>query len=180
MNYLGIIYMQETRPFLSSPRASPGAENTAIRSALSRLAWTGNGEGWIGHAPRRRPTLHPGLDSAMTRRRELRGLRLPAGNVVFQEVRVQQARELDGDSIVEVAHDATGGLTDGNWRPDLGALIGCDRSAGLGDVDEAAGDVDPIRARYLRAAAAAAHRVARSNNRTVVGSMDVSCDASTG
>jgi hypothetical protein len=90
MNYLGIIYMQETRPFLSSPRASPGAENTAIRSALSRLAWTGNGEGWIGHAPRRRPTLHPGLDSAMTRRRELGGLRLPAGNVVFQEVRVQQ------------------------------------------------------------------------------------------
>jgi len=180
MNYLGIIYMQETRPFLSSPRASPGAENTAIRSALSRLAWTGNGEGWIGHAPRRRSTLHPGLDSAMTRRRELRGLRLPAGNVVFQEVRVQQARELDGDSIVEVAHDATGGLTDGNWRPDLGALIGCDRSAGLGDVDEAAGDVDPIRARYLRATAAAAHRVARSNNRTVVGSMGVSCDASTG
>jgi hypothetical protein len=50
----------------------------------------------------------------------------------------------------------------------------------LGDVDEAAGDVDPIRARYLRATAAAAHRVARSNNRTVVGSMGVSCDASTG
>lgn len=53
MNYLGIIYMQETRPFLSSPRASPGAENTAIRRALTRLAWTGNSEGWIGHALRR-------------------------------------------------------------------------------------------------------------------------------
>jgi len=94
MNYLGIIYMQETRPFLSSPRASPGRRILLFGVRFSRLAWTGNGEGWIGHAPRRRPTLHPGLDSAMTGAASS-GLRLPAGNVVFQEVRVQQARELD-------------------------------------------------------------------------------------
>ena len=88
MDYLHHIYAGRCGHFLARREQAP--ERTILLFGVSRLAWIGNGEGVDGHAPRRRRTLHPGLDSAMTRRRELGGLRLPAGNVVFQEVRVQQ------------------------------------------------------------------------------------------
>jgi len=74
-------------------------------------------------------------------------------------------------SIRRVAHDATWSY-DGNWRPDLGALI-----VAIAAPDwrcrEAAGDVDTHSARYLRATGSSRAPRRSSNNRTVVGSMGV-------
>ena len=56
-----------------------------------------------------------------------------------------QTGELHRDAVVEVAHDAAGGPANGERRSQLGALVGRDRRTRLGDVDDAAGQIDPVR-----------------------------------
>src|SRR6516162_2153314 len=83
---------------------------------------------------------------ARTRRgRTRKRARLPAGNILFEKVRVLQADELDREAVLDMAHDAARRFADGNEAADLGPLIALDRRTRLGDVDDPAGDVDAAR-----------------------------------
>src|SRR6266852_1995135 len=50
--------------------------------------------------------------------------RLPAGDVLFEKVRVLQASELDRDAVLEMAYHPSQRLADGDGRADLGQLVG--------------------------------------------------------
>ena len=64
------------------------------------------------------------LEAGVGRRR-----RLPAGNVLFDKIRMLQPDELDREAILDMADHPTGGLADGDERADLGPLIAGDRSS---------------------------------------------------
>jgi hypothetical protein len=65
-----------------------------------------------------------------------------------------QARELDCYAVFfEMTHDAPRCFADRDRGADVGALIGTDGSARLGDVDHAAGDIDAIAGPYFRSSA---------------------------
>src|SRR3954470_22447162 len=70
--------------------------------------------------------------------------RLPAGDVLFEKVRVLQADELDGESIFEVANHPARCLADGHCRADLGPMLAGNGSARLRDVDDPNGDVRAV------------------------------------
>src|SRR6516162_10054227 len=70
---------------------------------------------------------------------------LCARDAVFEKVGVLQAGELYRDAVLEMAHDPAGGPANGDGRSQLGALLGRDRRTRLGEVDDAAGQVDPVR-----------------------------------
>src|SRR4029079_13390666 len=69
-----------------------------------------------------------------------------AGYVFFNEVGLLQPHELDRKSVVDVTHDAALRLSDGdhdaNWRSQITG--DADRSAGLREIDHAAGDIGAI------------------------------------
>src|SRR6185437_8108874 len=73
--------------------------------------------------------------------------RLFAGNAVFDEIRVLQPREFDGEAVLDMTDDAALRLADHDHGADDGAQVGCDRDRGarLRQVDDAAGDVDAAR-----------------------------------
>jgi hypothetical protein len=79
----------------------------------------------------REPPLRPAITS-------------PSGDVVFQKVGMTKARELDRDAVIEVTHHPACCLADGDRCADLRTLVGLDRGTRLGNVDDAASDIDPV------------------------------------
>src|SRR6266700_5173776 len=122
-------------------------------------AWTGDDK------PRERDAGHPA-------RRPARRLRLPAGDVLFEKVRVLEADELDREAVLDVPDHATGGLAERDERANVGPLIAHDRGARLRNVDDAAGQVDAVgqdqsRHRIARGDAAIAAVLRQSENASV-------------
>src|ERR1700756_1698090 len=82
------------------------------------------------------------LPGATQQSRQLSWRLFPAGDVVFQEVRMLQAGELDGEAVFEMTHDAALHFAERNQRADRRPLVAGDTGAGLRHVDNAAGEVD--------------------------------------
>ena len=53
--------------------------------------------------------------------------RLRAGNVLFEKIRMLQARELDGEALLEVAHDPALCLAEADEAADRRPLFWCSR-----------------------------------------------------
>src|SRR3984893_9541246 len=70
--------------------------------------------------------------------------RLRSANALFEEVGMLRPRELDRKAVVEVAHHAALDSPEVDQHPDRGPLIGRDRGARQGQVDDAAGELDAI------------------------------------
>src|SRR5690242_16117629 len=72
--------------------------------------------------------------------------RLFAGDAVLDEIGVLQAREFDGETVLDMAHHAALRLADHDHGSDRRAQIRCDRNRGarLRQVDDPAGDVDAV------------------------------------
>ena len=62
------------------------------------------------------------------------GLYLPAGDVVFDAVRVLEAEVLDREPVLEVAYHPAGGLADGDLCANAWPLVGCNGTTGLRNV----------------------------------------------
>src|SRR5262245_40492528 len=82
---------------------------------------------------------------------------LPAGDVVFDEVRVLKAQVLDREPVLEVAHHPAGGLADGDLSADAGPMIGGDGTTRLRNVYDAHGNVVAIGQRQAASRVAGRH-----------------------
>lgn len=87
----------------------------------------------------RRRLLPENVEALSVRRR------LPAGDAFFQEIRMLEPGEFDREAVIKVTHDTALHLAKRHKGADGGAVLGCNRSAGERQVDQAATDIDPIR-----------------------------------
>jgi hypothetical protein len=62
---------------------------------------------------------------------------LGAADGVVEKVGMLQPRELDGEAVFEMAHDATRHFAEGDQRPDRRPLVAGDAGAGLRNVNNA-------------------------------------------
>src|SRR6266850_5501332 len=69
------------------------------------------------------------------------GLYLPAGDVVFDAVRVLEAEVLDREPVLEVAYHPAGGLADGDLCANAWPLVGGNGTTGLRNVYDTHGNV---------------------------------------
>src|SRR5882762_4842912 len=69
------------------------------------------------------------------------GLYLPAGDVVFDEVRVLEAQVLDREPLLEVAYHPAGGLADGDLCANAWPLVGRNGTTRLRNVHDTHGNV---------------------------------------
>ncbi len=70
---------------------------------------------------------------------------LGPGHVLFEEIRVLQPDELDGDAVFEMTHHPSRRPADGHRSADIGPVLRRDRDTGLRNVDHAHRDVDAVR-----------------------------------
>jgi hypothetical protein len=69
------------------------------------------------------------------------GLYLPAGDVVFDAVRVLEAQVLDREPVLKVAYHPAGGLSDGDYGTNTWPLLGGNCTTRLRNVYNTHGNV---------------------------------------
>jgi len=67
-----------------------------------------------------------------------------AAHVLFEEIRMLEPRELDGEAVLEIANDAALHLAERHQRAHGRPLVGGDTGARLRYVDDAAADVEAV------------------------------------